>query len=175
MAKKMYLELVQDILANDQHKGVYEEFLVDQNHQVGGLEIEEQSTTSDLQLSHDHVEDVTLGAGFFVGDLEVSFDKQDNEVDCTQGNNSLESCYDESYIHDASNGNSEEQPRITLKDNEQFQQGNNEIHILQNQLKISEDMVVASLVQYDSTHELVEELYRKIPREGEGDWRVADL
>lgn len=36
-------------------------------------------------------------------------------------------------------------------------------------------MVVASLVQYDNTHKLVEELYRKIPREGEGDWHVADL
>ena len=36
-------------------------------------------------------------------------------------------------------------------------------------------MVVASLVQYDSTYELVEELYRKVPREREGDWHVADL
>ena len=36
-------------------------------------------------------------------------------------------------------------------------------------------MVVASLVQFDSTHELVEEIYRKIPREREDDWHVTDL
>ena len=69
----------------------------------------------------------------------------------------------------------EEPPKITLQDNEQSQQGNNETHTLKNQLRVSEDMVVASLVHYDSTHELVEELYRKVPREVEGDWHVADL
>ena len=59
---------------------------------------------------------------------------------------------------------------MTLQDNEQFQQGDNEKDALQNQLKVSEDMVVASLVQYDSTRELVEELYKKVPRERERDW-----
>ena len=34
-------------------------------------------------------------------------------------------------------------------------------------------MVVTSLIQYDSTHELVEELYRKVLRDD--DWHVTDL
>lgn len=54
---------------------MYEEFQVDQNHRIEGLEKEEQSITIDLQPSRDHVEDVTQGASFYVGDLEVSFDK----------------------------------------------------------------------------------------------------
>ena len=77
--------------------------------------------------------------------------------------------YHESYIHATQNMNLEEQPKMTLQDNEQFQQGDNEIHALQNQLKVSEDIVVASLVQYDNTHKLVEKLFKKVPREGEGD------
>ena len=36
-------------------------------------------------------------------------------------------------------------------------------------------MVMESLVQFDSTHELVEQLYRKVPKEGESDWHVAEL
>ena len=83
MAKRKYLELVQDLLANNQHKGVYKEFSIDQNHHLGGLEKEEQSTTTDLQPSHNHAENVAQGASFFVGELEVSFDKQVDEVGCT--------------------------------------------------------------------------------------------
>ena len=74
MAKRKYLELVRDLLAIDQCKGVYDEFLADQNHQIEGLE-KEHLTTIDLQHSRDHLEDVMQGASFFVGELEVSFDK----------------------------------------------------------------------------------------------------
>ena len=82
--------MVQDFLANNQHKGVYKDLPADQNQQLGCLKKEEQSTTSDLQPSHDHIEDIIQGASFFVGDLEVIFDNQGDEIDCTQGNNRLE-------------------------------------------------------------------------------------
>ena len=36
-------------------------------------------------------------------------------------------------------------------------------------------MVTAFLVQLDSTHELVEQIYKKVPKEGESDWHVAEL
>ena len=36
-------------------------------------------------------------------------------------------------------------------------------------------MVVASLVCYDNTHKMVEDLYRKTQRELEGKWLVANL
>ena len=49
------------------------------------------------------------------------------------------------------------------------------MHTLRNQLRVSEDMVVASLVHYDRTHELVDELCRRIPRETGRDWNVDDL
>lgn len=93
---------------------MYEEFTANQNHQIKDLEKEDQSTTIDLQPSHDHVEDVTQGASFYVGDLEVSFDKQVDEVGCTQGNSRLESLYDETYISYAHDMNSEEQSKMIL-------------------------------------------------------------
>lgn len=99
---------------------MYEEIPTDQNYHLDDLEIEEQTTTRDGQPSRDHAEDVTRRTGFFVGDLEVSFVKQNNEVDCTQGNNSLGPWRHEPYIHDTQNVNLEEQPRMTLQDNEQF-------------------------------------------------------
>lgn len=64
---------------------------------------------------------------------------------------------------------------MTPRDDELYQHDNNEMHALKNQLKVSEDMVVASLVRYDNTHKLVEDIYRKAQREVEGDWLVADL
>ena len=36
-------------------------------------------------------------------------------------------------------------------------------------------MVVASLIRYDNTHRMVEDLYNKAQKGMEGDWLVADL
>ena len=64
---------------------------------------------------------------------------------------------------------------MTLQDDELLQHDNNEMHALKNQSKVSEDMVVASLVHYDNTHRMVKDLYRKAQKRVEGDWLVADL
>ena len=58
---------------------------------------------------------------------------------------------------------------MTLQDDELLQHDNYEMHALKNQLKVSENMVVASLVHYDSTNKMVEDLYRKVQREVDGD------
>ena len=76
---------------------------------------------------------------------------------------------DEPYISDAYDMNLEKQSKMTLQDNEPLQHDNNEMHTLKNQLKVSEDMVEASLVRYDSTHKVVEDLYRKTQREVDED------
>ena len=94
---------------------------------------------------------------------------------CTRGNSRLESLYDEPYISDAHDMNLEEQLKMTLQDDETLQHDNNEMHTLKSQLEVSEDMVAASLVCYDNTHKMVEDLYRKAQREGKRDWLVADL
>lgn len=61
-----------------------------------------------------------------------------------------------------------------------FQNDNYEKHTLMNQLKVTNDMVVAALVCYDDTHRIIEDLYRKArveknQRSMEGDSYVADL
>ena len=64
---------------------------------------------------------------------------------------------------------------MTQQDNELLQHDNNEMHVLNNQLKISEDMVVASLVYYDRTHTMVEDLHRKAQKGVKGDLLVVAL
>ena len=64
---------------------------------------------------------------------------------------------------------------MTLQDDELYQHDNNEMHAFKNQLKVNEEMVVASLIRYDNTHKMVDDLYRKAQREVEGDWPVTDL
>ena len=175
MAIQKYLELAQDLFAKEQHTGVYEEVQIDQNYPLDDLEKEEQTTTRDEQPTCNFVEDSTRGASFFVGDLEVSLDRNAEEIDYPQGNDRLKHLYDEPDIPKTHGLKLEEPPKITLQDNKQFQQSSNEMHTLRNQLRVSEDMVVASLVHYDRTHELVDELYRRIPREAGRDWNVDVL
>ena len=175
MAIQRYLELAQDLFAKEQHTGVYEEVLIDQNYPLDDLEKEEQTITRDEQPTCNFVEDSTRGTSFFVGDLEVSLDRKVEEIDYPQGKDHLEHLYDEPDIPNTHGLKLEEPPKITLQDNRQFQQSSNEMHTLRNQLRVSEDMVVASLVHYDRTHELVDELYRRIPREAGRDWNVDVL
>lgn len=82
-AKSKYLEVVQDLLARVHGKNVQKEFLENHDQGIEVLEKEEQSTTIYLQPSSDHVEDVTQGTIFYVGELKVSVDKQANEDGCT--------------------------------------------------------------------------------------------
>ena len=65
MEKIKYYELAQDLLAKDKCRNLYE----NNNHHTGSLEKEKQPTTTDLQPSRDHVDDVTQGTSFYIGDL----------------------------------------------------------------------------------------------------------
>ncbi len=49
------------------------------------------------------------------------------------------------------------------------------MHAFKNPLKVSEDMVVTSLVRYDSTHKMIQNLYRNAQKRLKGDWLVVDL
>jgi hypothetical protein len=173
--KRKYLDLVQDLLARGQGKNVYEEFPTDHEHRIEVLEEEEQATTIDLQLSSDHVEDVTQGTSFYVGELEVNVDKHADEGGCTRDFCRLESLYDEYFNSNARDIKLEEHTEMTLQNDEPLQNDNHEMYTLRSQLKVNEDRIVASLVHYDNTHKLVEDIYRKEKREGKGDWPIVDL
>ena len=82
------------------------------------LEIEEQTTSRDGQLSGDHIEDVTRGTSFYVGEMKMRVDKQADEGGCTRDYCWLESLHDESFNSDVHDIKLEEHIEMTLQNDE---------------------------------------------------------